>query len=131
MSLALRSSETVTPSATPSQKEIKAWENKNGNLSEAVREQWNVPQDETAKPKASLEDVKAIEQSLRKQGVTSNEVSEANSRAQVENSFDTSKGTGSTYSQAKSLSETDKVTAHARQSVQKDNSKSPSVDWEK
>lgn len=96
-----------------------------------MREQWNVPQDETAKPKASLEDVKAIEQSLRKQGVISNEVSEANSKARIENSFDSHQRTGSTVNQAKPLSETDKVTAQARQSVQKDNSKSPSVDWER
>lgn len=131
MRLALRSSETVTPSATPSQKDVKAWENKNGNLSEAVREQWNVPQEETTKAKASLQDVQSIGQSFQTQGVTTNEVSQANSKARIENSFDSPQRTGSTVNQAKSLSETDKVTAQAKQSVQKDNSKSQSVDWER
>lgn len=134
---ALRASEThsphVSPSTTPLKKDSDSWENPNGNLSEPVREQLNPPE-AGAQPssKATLQDVQNVGQSLQSQGVTSNEVSEANSKVQMENSFDTSKGTGSTYSQGKLLSETDKVTAQARQTVQKDsNSQSQSIEWER
>ena len=135
---ALRASEThsphVSPSATPLKKDSNSWENLNGNLSEPVREQLNAP-DAGAQPssKATLQDVQNIGQSLQSQGVTSNEVSEANSKVQIENSFDSSRGTGSTYSQASEpLSETERVTAQARQSVQKDsNSQSQSIEWER
>lgn len=134
---ALRASEThsphVSPSATPLKKDFHSWENPNGNLSELVREQLNAPE-AGAQPssKATLQNVQNIGQSLKSQGVTSNEVSEANSRAQIENSFDTSKGTGSTYSQGKPLSETNKLTAQARQTVQKDShSQSQSIEWER
>ena len=118
----------ISPSATPSQKNITP--SGDPQLSQSVREQWNVPQEETSKPKASLQDVENIGQSLKRQGVTTSEVSQANSKGQIENSFDRSEGTVSTYAQGKPLSETDKVTAQARQSVQKE-SESQSVTWQR
>lgn len=136
--VALRASEThspqVSPSATPLKKDSNSWENPNGNLSEPVREQLNAPE-AGAQPssKTTLQDVQNVGQSLKNQGVTSSEVSQANSKAQIENSFDSSKGTGFTSNQAgKPLSETERVTAQARQSVQKDsNSQSQSIEWER
>lgn len=129
---ALRASEAntqqISPSSTPSRTNITS--SGEPQLSEAVREQWNVPQEETAKPKANLQDVKTIGDSLKSQGVTTNEVSQGNSKAQIENSFDNAQGSGSTYTQGKSLSETDKITAQARQSVQKE-SESQSLGWER
>jgi hypothetical protein len=124
----------VSPSAAPLKKDSTSWENPNGNLSEPVREQLNAPS-EQAHPssKATLQDAQNIGQSLKNQGVTSSEVSQANSKAQLENSFDSSRGTGFTSSQAsKPLSETQRVTAQARQSVQKDShSQSQSIEWER
>lgn len=117
----------TSPSPTPS-KNINA--SASPELSQAVREQWNVPQEETSKPKASLQDVKNIGQSLKSQGVTTSEVSQGNSRGQIENSFDRSEGTGSTSTQGKPLSETDKVTAQAKQSVQKESESQP-LGWER
>lgn len=135
---ALRASEThspqVSPSTTPLKKDSNSWENPNGNLSEPVREQLNAPEAGVQpSSKATLQDVQNIGQSLQSQGVTSNEVSQANSKAQIENSFDSSRGTGFTSNQAsKPLSETERVTAQARQSVQKDsNSQSQSIEWER
>lgn len=134
---ALRASEThspqVSPSTTPLKKDFNSWENLNGNLSEPVREQLNAPEAGVQpSSKTTLQDVQNIGQSLKNQGVTSSEVSEANSKAQIENSFDSSRGTGFTSNQAsKPLSETERVTAQARQSVQKDHSTSQSVDWER
>lgn len=123
---ALRASEThsphVSPSATPLKKESHSWENPNGNLSEPVRGQLNAPEAQVQpSSKATLQDVQNVGQSLKNQGVTSSEVSQANSKAQLENSFDSSRGTGFTSNQAsKPLSETERVTAQARQSVQKE-----------
>lgn len=115
----------ISPSPTPS-KNVTA--SGNPELSQAVRDQWNIPNEENTKPKANLQDVQNIGQSLKEQGVTTSEGLQPESKAQMENRFDNNNGTSSSVTQAKPVSETDKVTQLARQSIQKE---SQSQGWER
>lgn len=121
----------IRPDSTPSGK-TGSWDNPNGKLSEPVRERLGIqPEPEQGKPKASLEDVKNIGQSLKAQNVTTNADLTQESKAKLENSFDKNTQKSSTNSQEKPLSQTETIRQQAKQDIKNQPGSLKSQQWER
>ncbi|MBW4597540.1 MAG: hypothetical protein KME46_32745 [Brasilonema angustatum HA4187-MV1] len=116
----------VSPEATPSKNVTPSG---SGKLSEQVGDQLKAPQEERpTTSKATLQDVKDIGQSLKNQGVTTNEVLSPESKAKIENSFDNSAQNSSTMKATERAKMEAKETAQNNQNTK---SQSHATGWER
>ncbi|WP_375493342.1 hypothetical protein [uncultured Nostoc sp.] len=132
--LARRASENTSPQISPdSTPKRNVTPNSNQPNIPAFEDRHGLPkQEQQTTPKSNLQDVKNIGQSLQEQGVKSdNPPQSEQNKSDIEKGFDKNSG-ASNPKQEQAVSETDKITQQAKQSLgQESQSKSNSQAWGK
>lgn len=113
----------VSPSASPNRSVAPNADQ--AKLSEAVKEQWNLPQEQSQTTRASLQDVQAVGQTLKTNGVTMNASQDTAAKTTIENSFEKRVDNPSQSCQP---STTERIVQQARQ-AQQPQKETQSMQW--
>ena len=113
----------VSPSASPNRSVTPNADQ--AKLSEAVKEQWNLPEVQSQTTRASLQDVQALGQTLKTNGVTMNASPDTAAKTTIERSFEKRVDNPSQSCQP---STTERIVQQARQ-AQRQPQQEQSMQW--